>query len=347
MTELRVLTPGDWQLWRRLRLAALAEAPHAFGSTLAEWQGEGDREERWRARLALPGSYNLVAVVDDEPVGMASGVPAEDGSADVELVSMWVAPAARGRGVATALVAAVEDRARRDEATTLRLAVAEGNEAATRLYARHGFTDTGERQLMPDGRRRERVLARWLRDPEPGQGIVVGLATDGGHRFSKTPRRSVRLVAGVGVEGDAHAGAKAQHRSRVRQDPEQPNLRQVHLLGSEFFDLAREHGHEVGVGDFGENVTTTGIDLLALPRDTRLLLGPAAVVRLTGLRNPCRQIDELSAGLLAVAVTRDEGGAVVRRAGVMGVVEADGEVTVGDRVVVRLPARPHEPLDRI
>lgn len=347
MTDLRLLTPDDWRAWRDLRLAALAEAPHAFGSTLADWQGAGDREERWRGRLALPGSRNLLAYLDGEPVGMASGVPAEDGSEDVELVSMWVAPSARGRGVGGALVRAVETWARSVDAGTLRLAVAEGNEAAARLYARHAFVDTGERVLMPDGLRHERVLAKPLRGRADLQGTVVGLATDDAHRFSKTPRERVRLLAGLGVEGDAHAGVKAQHRSRVRQDPDQPNLRQVHLLQSEFFALAREHGYEVGAGDLGENVTTTGIDLLALPRDTRLLVGPEAVVRLTGLRNPCWQIDEFRKGLLAVAVTRDDEGAVVRRTGVMGVVESGGEVRVGDRVVVQLPPEPHEPMDRV
>jgi ribosomal protein S18 acetylase RimI-like enzyme len=160
--ELRALTPEDWAVWRELRLAALEEAPHAFGSRLADWQGDGDRGERWRARLSLPGSYNLVALLDGRPVGMASGVPAGDGDV-VELISMWVAPAARGRGVGDLLVRAVERWARQAHAKVVRLCVADGNEAASVLYRRNGFVETGELgDLMADGVRRERVMAKVL-----------------------------------------------------------------------------------------------------------------------------------------------------------------------------------------
>ncbi|HSJ22063.1 MAG TPA: GNAT family N-acetyltransferase [Nocardioidaceae bacterium] len=162
MTDLRTLGPEDWKLWRGLRLAALAEAPQAFGSRLVDWQGEGDREERWRERLGIPGSRNVVAVLDGEPVGMASGVPADDDS--VELISMWVAPSARGRGVGDALVREVERWARESGARVLRLDVAEDNAAAQALYERRGFTLTGELgELMADGVRRERVMAKALR----------------------------------------------------------------------------------------------------------------------------------------------------------------------------------------
>ncbi len=157
-----MLTPDGWRTWRALRLAALAEAPHAFGSRLADWQGDRDREERWRARLAIPGSYNVVALLDGQPVGMASGVPTgEDGV--VELISMWVSPAARGRGVGDELVAAVERWARRVPARVVRLAVAPGNGNAAALYRRTGFVETGEPgDLMPDGVRREQVWAKVL-----------------------------------------------------------------------------------------------------------------------------------------------------------------------------------------
>jgi ribosomal protein S18 acetylase RimI-like enzyme len=162
VTDLRTLGPEDWKLWRSLRLAALAEAPHAFGSRLADWQGEGDREERWRERLGIAGSHNVVAVLDGEPVGMASGVPADDES--VELISMWVAPSARGRGVGDALVREVERWARESGARVLRLDVAEDNAAAQALYERRGFALTGELgDLMADGVRRERVMAKALR----------------------------------------------------------------------------------------------------------------------------------------------------------------------------------------
>jgi ribosomal protein S18 acetylase RimI-like enzyme len=159
--ELRVLTPDDWQVWRQLRLAALAEAPDAFGSRLANWQGEGDREERWRARLTIPGSFNVVAVLDGQPAGMASGVPAGGGAA--ELISMWVSPAARGHGVGDQLVRAVERWARQVRSAVLRLAVAPGNVNAAVLYRRNGFHLTGELgDLMPDGVRREHIMAKEL-----------------------------------------------------------------------------------------------------------------------------------------------------------------------------------------
>ncbi|WP_327682387.1 GNAT family N-acetyltransferase [Kitasatospora sp. NBC_00458] len=166
MIELRALTSDDWPLWRELRLAALAEAPYAFGSTLAAWQGEGDREERWRSRLEIPGARDLVAFVDGVPTGMASGVPGEDADgkpdpASAELISMWVGPAARGRGVGERLVAEVEAWAAAQGYTSLRLAVMPDNDRAIALYERRGFTDTGEEgDLLPDGVRRERVLAK-------------------------------------------------------------------------------------------------------------------------------------------------------------------------------------------
>lgn len=161
MLELRTLEPDDWTVWRELRLAALAEAPYAFCSTLAQWQGDGDREERWRARLETPGAH-VVAVLDGRPVGMVSGVPG-DGADCVELISMWVSPAARGRGVGSRLIAEVERWAGRSGVTSLRLAVMPGNDAAIALYERCGFVDTGELgDLLPDGASRERVMAKSL-----------------------------------------------------------------------------------------------------------------------------------------------------------------------------------------
>ncbi|MBM0240004.1 GNAT family N-acetyltransferase [Micromonospora sp. ATA32] len=162
MIELRTLTPEDWAIWRELRLAALAEAPYAFGSQLAGWQGEGDREERWRARLSIPNSYNALVVLDGELAGMASGVPTSEENV-VELISMWVAPAARGRGVGDELVQAVERWARQAGTEALRLAVAEGNEAAIELYQQNGFADTGKfGDTMPDGVRREHLMEKVL-----------------------------------------------------------------------------------------------------------------------------------------------------------------------------------------
>jgi MOSC domain-containing protein YiiM len=176
---------------------------------------------------------------------------------------------------------------------------------------------------------------------------VLGVSKDHHHRFSKQPCESITLVAGPGVDGDAHAGTTVQHRSRVAADPTQPNLRQVHLIHSEFLDEARAHGYEISQGDLGENILTTGLDLLKLPRHARLHLGHAAVVRVTGLRNPCQQINDFRSGLLKIAVSRAENGQLVRKAGIMSVVEQGGTVCPGDTIRVELPAEPHLTLDRV
>lgn len=152
MIELQVLTADDWTVWRALRIAALTDAPDAFGSRLADWQGEGDREERWRGRLSIPGSRNLAAVLDGKPVGMVSAVPGPR-SGVVKLISMWVSKEARGRGVGDHLMRAVEQWARQTRAATLQLAVMPGNEQAIALYQRHGFRDAGPTdEALPDGR---------------------------------------------------------------------------------------------------------------------------------------------------------------------------------------------------
>jgi MOSC domain-containing protein YiiM len=173
---------------------------------------------------------------------------------------------------------------------------------------------------------------------------VLAVSKDGEHRFSKVPQDEVTLVAGLGVEGDAHAGVTVQHRSHAAVEPTQPNLRQVHLLASEFLDEARRAGFAVGPGDLGENLLTAGVDLLNLPKDTLLRIGPTAVVRLTGLRNPCAQINGFRSGLLKLAVGRDGAGDVVRRAGVMAVVVDGGTVRPGDRIMLELPEPPHQRL---
>jgi MOSC domain-containing protein YiiM len=175
-------------------------------------------------------------------------------------------------------------------------------------------------------------------------GLVVGVQSDSGHRFSKPGVAEIRLVAGVGVDGDAHAGPTVQHRSRVRRDPSQPNLRQVHLIHGELHDELAARGFDVGAGDMGENVTTSGVDLLALPTGTVLRLGRQAEVELTGLRNPCVQLDRFADGLLAAVLDRDADGELLRKAGVMAIVRAGGSVRVGDPIAVQLPQRPHRPL---
>jgi len=178
-------------------------------------------------------------------------------------------------------------------------------------------------------------------------GTVTAVSVDGEHRFGKPNAASIRLLAGLGVEGDAHSGVTVQHRSRVVQDPTQPNLRQVHLIHAELHEELAQAGFPVRAGELGENVTTRGIDLLGLPRGARLYLGERAVVEVTGLRNPCLQIDGFRDGLLKQVVGRDENGELVRRAGIMGIVLEGGEVRPGDGVRVELPAGPHEALERV
>ncbi|GLW52230.1 MOSC domain-containing protein [Kitasatospora phosalacinea] len=178
-------------------------------------------------------------------------------------------------------------------------------------------------------------------------GSVVAVSSNGAYSFTKPNRPGIRLLAGLGVEGDVHAGVTVKHRSRVRQDPAQPNLRQVHLMHAELFDELAAAGFAVEPGQLGENVTTRGVDLLALPVGTLLHLGAEAVVEVTGLRNPCAQIDAFQPGLLKQVVGRDEAGAVVRKAGIMGVVRSGGGIRPGDAVTVTLPPEPHRPLERV
>ena len=176
---------------------------------------------------------------------------------------------------------------------------------------------------------------------------VVSVHAHPRHAFSKPAVPSIRLLEGLGVEGDAHCGATVKHRSRVRQDPTQPNLRQVHLIHGELFDELAALGFTVAPGDIGENVTTRGVDLLALPVDTELHLGSEAVVRLTGLRNPCSQLDTFQDGLMAAVLDRDAEGNLVRKSGVMGVVLRGGIVAPGDPIVVVLPPEPRRGLEKV
>ena len=173
---------------------------------------------------------------------------------------------------------------------------------------------------------------------------VVSVSFRRGHHFSKTPSLSIRLLAGLGVNGDGHIGETVKHRSRVRKDPTQPNLRQVHLIHTELFDELRDKGFDVKPGDLGENITTSDIDLLGLPTGTRLHIGASAVVEVTGLRNPCIQLDTFRKGLMAATLDKDAAGNLVRKAGVMSVVLAGGDVRPGDVINVERPASPHRPL---
>ena len=165
--------------------------------------------------------------------------------------------------------------------------------------------------------------------------------------MTKATAASIRLLVALGVEGDAHMGATVQHRSRVARDPSQPNLRQVHLIHSELHDELAARGFAIAPGAMGENITTRGVDLLNLPVGTRLHLGAHAVVEVTGLRNPCAQLDGVQPGLMAAVLDRDTEGRLVRKAGIMAIVVGDGSVRAGDEITIVLPAGPQRPLEPV
>jgi MOSC domain-containing protein YiiM len=176
---------------------------------------------------------------------------------------------------------------------------------------------------------------------------VIAVSRSPGHTLSKPNEGSIRLLAGLGVEGDAHMGVTVKHRSRVAKDPTVPNLRQVHLIHAELHDELEAGGFRLSPGIMGENITTRGVDLLGLPTGARLHLGAAAVVEITGLRNPCAQLNKIEPGLMAATLDRDAEGNLIRKAGIMGIVLAAGEVRPGDPIEVELPPAPHRRLEAV
>jgi MOSC domain-containing protein YiiM len=178
-------------------------------------------------------------------------------------------------------------------------------------------------------------------------GMVVTVSKSRTHTFSKQNQDRIVLLAGLGVEGDAHMGETVKHRSRVRKDPTQPNLRQVHLIHAELHDELNASGFNVSAGEMGENITTRGVDLLGLPTGTRLHLGSTAIVEVAGLRNPCYQLDDFQEGLMKAVLDKDEQGNLIRKAGVMSIVLAGGEVRAGDSIRAELPPEPHQPLQSV
>jgi len=180
-----------------------------------------------------------------------------------------------------------------------------------------------------------------------GQGRVIAVAWAATHHFSKATTPSIQLLTGLGVEGDAHCGVTVKHRSRVARDPTQPNLRQVHLIHAELLEDLQARGFTVGPGTMGENITTEGLTLLDLPTGARLRIGPEAVVEVTGLRNPCTQLDGYERGLTKAVLGKGPGGELIRKAGVMGVVIRGGVVQPGQTIAVELPAEPHRPLEPV
>ncbi len=177
--------------------------------------------------------------------------------------------------------------------------------------------------------------------------VVTAVSCSGTHTMTKPNQERIEFLTGLGVAGDAHQGETVKHRSRVARDPTQPNLRQVHLIHAELHDELRNGGFDIAPGQMGENITTRGVDLLGLPAGTRLILGEMATVEITGLRNPCAQLDGIAPGLMAATLDRDENGVLIRKAGIMGVVLTGGEVRPGDPIRVELPPQPHRPLEPV
>lgn len=175
-------------------------------------------------------------------------------------------------------------------------------------------------------------------------GIVTAVSRSPTHSLAKWNQNSITLVTGLGVEGDAHNGKTVKHRSRLLRFGNSPNLRQVHLIHAELHDELRAAGFGIVAGQMGENVTTRGVDLLGLPTGARLRLGGEAVIEVTGLRNPCSQLNRLQPGLMKATLDRDADGNLIRKAGIMGIVLAGGPVKPGDDIEIELPAGPYAPL---
>ncbi|GAA3019862.1 MOSC domain-containing protein [Streptomyces fulvorobeus] len=177
---------------------------------------------------------------------------------------------------------------------------------------------------------------------------VTAVSSEKAYSFSKRNRTGITLLAGLGVQGDVHAGETIRHQFRMRYEPRLPNLRQVHLIHEELFDELAAKGFTVTPGQLGENVSTRGIDLLGLPTGALLRLGEEAVVEVTGLRNPCAKINDFRRGLLQEVFELDAAtGEFVFKCGIMGVVRRSGAVHPGDTVHVELPPGPHTPLERV
>lgn len=195
-----------------------------------------------------------------------------------------------------------------------------------------------------DARGKEIYIRTSLSKGTSMDGIVTAVSLSAMHTMAKANQDAIFLVAGLGVAGDAHQGETVQHRSHAARNPEQPNLRQVHLIHAELHDELRAQGFDVSAGQMGENITTRGVDILHLPTHTRLRIGENAIVQVTGLRNPCAQLDGIQQGLMQAALDRDAEGNLIRKAGVMGIVLSDGVVRAGDIIRIELPPEPHAAL---
>jgi len=178
------------------------------------------------------------------------------------------------------------------------------------------------------------------------QGTIIALSKSDSHTFNKYNCNRIRLLTGLGVDGDAHMGKTVKHRSRVKKDATTPNLRQVHLIHAELFEELSKKGFAVHPGEMGENITTRGIDLLNLPKNTLLKIGTSEIV-ITGLRNPCSQLESIQIGLMKALLDKDDQGGIVRKAGIMGIVQKGGEIATGDTIYIQLPEQPHLKLEKV
>lgn len=264
-----------------------------------------------------------------------------------------VAQSERGNGVAGAMFRLLQEHMNRPAVTFVRADNTVSRQAHRKMNMRElgpfihdGITYIALSHAASATTHGTRQTGGHVTMPIPS-GVVVAVSRSPAHRFSKDVQTRVRLLQGLGVDGDAHLGVTVKHRSRVAKDPSQPNLRQVHLVHQELLDELNAAGFCIDPGAIGENILTQGIELLKLPRATRLHLGDKAVVEVTGLRNPCRQLNAYRAGLMAAVLYRDETGRLMPKAGIMGIVLSEGEVGAGDTIGIELPRLPHESLDLV
>lgn len=302
----------------------------------------------WGDVLGYQSGHNAPALVIDKKLAVQDGLffVALDAQTVVGTVlagydghrgwlySVSVHPAHRHKGIGSAMVRHAEKALASRGSLKINLQIVEGNEGVAAFYAALGY---GVEKRVSMGKRVDANTT-----PK-----VVAVNRGASHAFSKSVTPHVTLIAGHGVEGDAHCGVTVKHRSRVARDPTQSNLRQVHLMHTELLDELAAKGFAVAPGDLGENITTCGVALLALPTGTRVQLGESAVIELTGLRNPCAQLDNFQPGLMAATLDRSPEGALIRKAGVMGVVVRSGVVRPGDAIHITLPSPPLRVLEPV
>lgn len=179
-----------------------------------------------------------------------------------------------------------------------------------------------------------------------GVAKVIALSKSASHTLKKENYNSLELLKGLGVNGDAHMGKNVKHRSRVARNPYQLNLRQVHLIHGELLEELKTNGYHIIPGQMGENITTSGIDLLSLPKDTILKIGVSSI-QITGLRNPCYQLDGIQPGLMKAVLDKDADGNLIRKAGVMAIVLEGGTIETGDEISIEYPEKPHQALEKV